>query len=54
MAYSLIDELPEADHVEDRLAVRASSLELVVRSATGPIDTGSPDCPRKIPLPLTT
>jgi len=34
VAYSLIDELPTADHVEDRLAVRASSLELVVRSAT--------------------
>jgi alkylation response protein AidB-like acyl-CoA dehydrogenase len=34
VAYSLIDELPEADHVEDRLAVRASSLELVVRTAT--------------------
>ena len=27
---------------------------MVVRSATGPIETGSPDCPRKIPLPFTT
>jgi len=34
VAYSLIDELPAVDHVEDRLAVRASSLELVVRSTT--------------------
>lgn len=34
VAYSLLDELPAGEHLADRLAVRASSLELVVRSAT--------------------
>lgn len=34
VAYTLIDDVPAAEHVEDRLAVRASTLELVVRTAT--------------------
>jgi uncharacterized protein YbaA (DUF1428 family) len=34
VAYTLIDDVPAREHVDDRLAVRAASLELVVRSAT--------------------
>lgn len=34
VAYTLIDEVPMMEHLEDRLAVRAASLELVVRTAT--------------------
>ena len=34
VAYTLIDDVPAQEHVEDRLGVRASSLELVVRTAT--------------------
>jgi hypothetical protein len=34
VAYTLIDDVPAREQIEDRLAVRASSLELVVRSAT--------------------
>jgi alkylation response protein AidB-like acyl-CoA dehydrogenase len=34
VAYTLIDDVPAREQLEDRLAVRASSLELVVRSAT--------------------
>lgn len=34
VAYTLIDDAPAGEHVEDRLAVRAASLELVVRTAT--------------------
>lgn len=34
VAYTLIDDVPAREQVEDRLAVRASSLELVVRTAT--------------------
>ncbi len=33
-AYQLIDDVPAAEWIDDRLAVRAESLELVVRSAT--------------------
>ena len=32
VAYTLIDDVPAAEQIEDRLAVRASSLELVVRT----------------------
>lgn len=32
-AYALIDEVPAADRIDERLQVRAASLELVVRSA---------------------
>lgn len=34
VAYTLIDDVPAGERVEDRLAVRASSLELVVRTTT--------------------
>lgn len=34
VAYTLIDEVPAGEAVEDRLAVRAAALDLVVRSAT--------------------
>ena len=34
VAYTLIDDVPAQEQIEDRLAVRAASLELVVRSAT--------------------
>ena len=34
VAYTLIDDVPPQEHLEDRLAVRASSLELVVRTTT--------------------
>lgn len=34
VAYTLLDDVPPHEHVADRLAVRASSLELVVRTAT--------------------
>ena len=34
VAYTLLDDVPAAERVEDRLAVRASALELVVRTAT--------------------
>jgi hypothetical protein len=34
VAYVLVDDVPAAERIEDKLAVRASSLELVVRSAT--------------------
>lgn len=34
VAYTLIDEVPAREQVEDRLAVRAASLELAVRTAT--------------------
>ena len=34
VAYTLIDDVPAAEQIDDRLAVRASSLELVVRTAT--------------------
>jgi alkylation response protein AidB-like acyl-CoA dehydrogenase len=34
VAYTLIDDVPAAEQLEDRLAVRAASLELVVRTAT--------------------
>lgn len=34
VAYTLIDDVPAQEQIEDRLAVRASSLELVVRTAT--------------------
>jgi alkylation response protein AidB-like acyl-CoA dehydrogenase len=34
VAYALADELPRGEALEDRMAVRAASLELVVRSAT--------------------
>ena len=34
VAYTLIDDVPAQEHIEDRLAVRASSLELVVRTTT--------------------
>jgi len=34
VAYTLIDDVPALEQVEDRLAVRAATLELVVRSAT--------------------
>ena len=33
VAYTLLDDVPAAEHLEDRLAVRASTLELVVRTA---------------------
>ena len=33
-AYALIDHVPAAEQVEDRLAIRAEALELLVRSAT--------------------
>lgn len=33
-AYALLDHVPPPDQVEDRLALRAASLELVVRAAT--------------------
>jgi alkylation response protein AidB-like acyl-CoA dehydrogenase len=32
VAYTLIDDVPPQEHLEDRLAVRAASLELVVRT----------------------
>lgn len=34
MAYTLLDDVPAAERIEDRLAVRAAALELVVRTAT--------------------
>lgn len=34
VAYTLIDDVPAREHVDDRLAVRAASLELVVRTTT--------------------
>ena len=34
VAYTLIDDAPAGEHIDDRLAVRAASLELVVRTAT--------------------
>ncbi len=34
VAYTLLDAMPEAEHLDDRLAVRASALELTVRTAT--------------------
>ena len=34
VAYTLIDDVPAMEQVEDRLSVRAASLELVVRTAT--------------------
>ena len=34
VAYTLIDDVPPGEHLEDRLAVRASVLELVMRTAT--------------------
>jgi hypothetical protein len=34
VAYTLIDDVPPQEQLEDRLAVRAASLELVVRTAT--------------------
>jgi hypothetical protein len=34
VAWALVDDVPPEDLVEDRLAVRASSLELALRSAT--------------------
>jgi hypothetical protein len=34
VAYTLIDDVPAAEQLDDRLAVRAASLELVVRTAT--------------------
>jgi alkylation response protein AidB-like acyl-CoA dehydrogenase len=34
VAYTLLDDVPAAEHVEDRLAVRASALELAVRTTT--------------------
>ncbi len=34
VAYALIDDVPVGERIEDRLAVRAASLELVVRTAT--------------------
>lgn len=34
VAYVLLDDVPEQEQVEDRLAVRAAALELVVRTAT--------------------
>ena len=34
VAYTLIDDVPAQEHLEDRLAVRAASLELVVRTTT--------------------
>ena len=34
VAYTLLDDVPAAEQIEDRLAVRASALELVVRTAT--------------------
>ncbi len=34
VAYALVDELPAEEGIEQRLAVRAASLELVVRTAT--------------------
>ncbi len=34
VAYTLIDDVPAQEQIEDRLAVRAASLELVVRTAT--------------------
>ena len=34
VAYTLIDDVPADEHVEDRLAVRACVLELVMRTAT--------------------
>lgn len=34
VAYTLLDDVAPEDHVEDRLAVRASVLELVMRTAT--------------------
>ena len=33
IAYTLLDDVPAGEHLEDRLAVRAASLELVVRTA---------------------
>ena len=33
VAYALLDDVPAAEHLDDRLAVRASVLELVVRTA---------------------
>jgi hypothetical protein len=34
VAYTLIDDVPAMEQVEDRLSVRAASLELTVRTAT--------------------
>ena len=34
VVYTLLDDVPAAEHLDDRLAVRASVLELVVRTAT--------------------
>ena len=34
VAYTLLDDVPAAERIEDRLAVRACALELVVRTAT--------------------
>ncbi len=34
VAYTLLDDVPAAERIEDRLAVRAAALELVVRTAT--------------------
>jgi hypothetical protein len=34
VAYTLIDDVPAAERIDDRLAVRAASLELVVRTTT--------------------
>ena len=34
VAYTLIDDVPADEHLEDRLSVRAASLELVVRTTT--------------------
>lgn len=34
VAYTLLDDVPPDEHLDDRLAVRASVLELVVRTAT--------------------
>ena len=34
VAYTLLDDVPAAEHLDDRVAVRASVLELVVRTAT--------------------
>ncbi len=34
VAYTLLDDVPAGERIEDRLAVRAAALELVVRSAT--------------------
>ncbi|MBC7372954.1 MAG: acyl-CoA/acyl-ACP dehydrogenase [Frankiales bacterium] len=34
VAYTLLDDVPADEHLEDRLAVRASVLELVMRTAT--------------------